>query len=372
MRTAVESTKVASTRRLIAGYGLLVVAVLGVVSLVSRVSDYGDAVSTRKDFPIDYASARALRDGVDPSVLWSDQLIAKYAPPGASTLSNPSWHTPLHLLIVLPLSFLPFVVAGVLWGFISAGAIVAAAVLLGREFNVSRRTSILLGLGALALPLVQWDLWLGQINSLVLLFAAWSWVNLRRDRESLAGVLLGIAGAIKLFPIFLAVSVFRTHRRAALVAVATCASLVLVPLVVTGRLTSWIHLLTQTRSIYEASTENVSLIGFLSRLTSANPLLTVAVFAVGAWLAWRSDFWTAALVALVAWPIVWGHYYVLAVPWIASEAARIKGNGRLLVLTFGALIVAIARPTFASTFVLCAAVGFSHWISRSRGTVGAN
>src|SRR5262249_49806423 len=58
----------------------------------------------------------------------------------------------------------------------------------------------------------------GQLNPVLLLSITGAWIAARRERDGLAGVLLGVAAAMKLFPIFLFIAPALRRRWSTLVA----------------------------------------------------------------------------------------------------------------------------------------------------------
>ncbi len=134
---------------------------------------------------------------------------------GGATLSTPDYNLPpLSAVVAIPLLGLPISVGGYVWQVIAAASVAATAI---AAFGIARcpRPWLQAGLvaGPLALTLLYVEgLHLGTNNYLVLaVVAAFAWLYLR-GADVPAGVLLGIAIGLKLWPAVLMVVALRDNR----------------------------------------------------------------------------------------------------------------------------------------------------------------
>jgi alpha-1,2-mannosyltransferase len=157
------------------------------------------------DFFQDWASARFHLGGES---IYADQQIAyrRYLPdsPGM-VLNRVNAHPPAAILLALPLGYLDYPDAMLAWNVVSLLALVASAVLIVRQLGLRVRPWAWLPIAVLVgwtFPL--WDqVCSGQFNLILLLLITLAWVAGRSDRPWSAGVCLGTAAAVKLFPGFL-------------------------------------------------------------------------------------------------------------------------------------------------------------------------
>ena len=321
---------------------------LGVGTVVLRAYEYRDPRRSIKDFAIDYAAARAWRAGDDPFPADSNAMVNQYLHASGPVEEKyegapPYWHPPFRLFTVLPLSWLPYEVAGVLWLLFSSVTIVVAALIFGTELGYSPRWSAVIGVAALAHPAVQSDLSWGQVNGplLLLLVLAWRW--LRRDADAAAGIGIGVASALKVFPAFLGLHLLAARRDRALCAsilsggIATLASMAIFGFGRLGRLLR----LAGAYKTYGATRFNISAGGQLQYFLGARLgiavtiVVAVPVVAVVFWrkaLLTKDPFWTAVIAMLLVWPITWDHYMTLALPWFAIALLRADRWNRIGVL----------------------------------------
>lgn len=318
---------------------------LGIASVVAHASEYGRVERFSKDFALDYSSAKAFLHGDDPYAP-IQVLVGRYLhPPAAVVRSNvlpgANWHTPFKLLVTLPFTALPYQAAGVLWLLVSAASFVVAGTVLGAELGWSRRASLVLGAGFLAVPVVQIDLSAGQLNGpmLLLLVLAWRWA--RRGDDTVGGIALGLLVAIKFFPAFLALPLIGARRwKPAFIAAACAVVLSGVGMALLGA--------EHTRSFlsagrgsegfdyWDASPANIAWWGIATRWLVPNGWVDTGVDAraVGLTIAsagivvlcvaaafpkarlTREPMISAIPLMLLAWPIVWEHYLALALPFV--------------------------------------------------------
>jgi hypothetical protein len=112
-------------------------------------------------------------------------------------------HPPTSIWWALPLARLDYRTAFFIWDLTSLALVIASVGLIGRELGVTKFGFALIAKGvALALlcnPLRQL-LAQGQFGGVLLLLLTLGWIADRRDRGIFAGICVGLAAAIKLYP----------------------------------------------------------------------------------------------------------------------------------------------------------------------------
>jgi hypothetical protein len=310
--------------------------------------------------------------------------------PGRLYLSERKWFTnlPVVALLLAPLASLEYAKAWRLFWWLQALCFAAtfAVVLWGASRHLAPLTpgAALLS-GALFVsfgPVLRRCLELGQTTPMILLLLAFVWLAARAERPRLAGLLLGIACLVKIPPL-LWVGLFALRRRLALAGTALA-------VVAAGVLASWLifggelvgqyaeRVIWSNAGASHAAFNNRSLDGAFTRLLTDRSLLdwdpaprplpvTLAVAASGLGLAallaargggrllWppaapRDDdprtgsleleLALGAVAMVLAFPIVWIHYYLLlALPlallpfwWRARSLPGSPGTIALLLL----------------------------------------
>ena len=246
---------------------------------------------------------------------------------GDNAFSIPLYPAPANLAIV-PLSAVPFCLAGVLFTLISLGAMMVGLRLLGvrdwRCFVVA----------ALAWPTL-FAIELGALGPLLVLGAAIVWRT--RDRLWPPAIALATIVVAKLFPLPLAAWLLVTRRLRALaltVVIATIATVLAWATIGFAGMAQYPQMLSDASLIQEPRA--ASLVAVLLALgIPAGAAKALALTAAGALLltAWRlarrpdgdrRAFSLALLAALTASPIVWEHYMVLLFVPIALVSPRIS------------------------------------------------
>jgi len=186
--------------------GVLVYAVLQVWLPARHLAD------SPGDFGNYYQAARAILAGSSPYTVHNFD------------------YPPLVSLVVLPLGLLSLEGARIAWFVLSEIALLAAAALTWRALGGGARAAAIVAVLWCFAGTIQANLAVGQVHPLMLALLAGAFAALDR-RPRLAGVLLGLAAALKLWPALL-LGVFLLQRRWGAFAsgVATAAAGVLVPL----------------------------------------------------------------------------------------------------------------------------------------------
>jgi len=257
---------------------------------------------------------------------------------------NPALYPPLLMVLVAPLTVLPWWVGVTVWTALLGAALALALYVL----DVRDPRCYLLAL--ISAPVINGLIWGNATLLLIPLVAlAWRW----RDRWLRAGVLIGLAIGAKLFLWPLVFWLLGTRRyRAAGAAATTAVAAVFIPWAVIGfdGLRSYPDLLHVAEDIY--AVHGYSVATMLSALGVETDLATRGALAVGVSIAalaivvgrWGRDEISvslAVLAAILGSPIVWEYYYAL-----------------LLVP------LAIARPRFSGLWVLLPLFYFTHRLPR--------
>lgn len=175
-------------------------------------------------------------------------------------------------------------------------------------------------------PLSAHFIW-GQVGLLILICLTGSWWCLRRGREGWAGALLGLAIAVKLYPALIALPLLAGRRwRAVAMAAAVSAALVGGSFLAVGVDQTLFYvreLLPATGDLGTGDEGNYAL-----RELLPGPLAAAGGLAILGLLAWLGRRIPAAdslslgtTAVLLISPVVWSHYFVLALlPWLAALA----------------------------------------------------
>jgi hypothetical protein len=316
------------------------VAAGGIIVVSSHWTSTGPWTARDFDFLPDYLSAEEILAGGDPYAPLNSlvESQAGTAPSLSYFEGARNAHTPAQILVVAPLTRLPYATARNVWLILMACSVVIAGVLLGHELGWSPFVSFLAGGSSLLLLITGMDLRNGQINGLLLLLLVLSWWCMRHDRQRSGGIFLGLAIAIKVFPVLMLIPLARARRaRMAIWAIAVGGAVSLF-------LFLWIGLDEAQRFIFDVTGENLQLwrsaprnmslvslpakwlipspwnAGALNMEWLATLLAALAFLAccAGAFLTQagysRARFWAAVPWAIMAAPIAWDHYLVLAIP----------------------------------------------------------
>jgi hypothetical protein len=193
------------------------------------------------DFAQDIAAARILAANGDP-------YAANFAAMHAQVLGIPATegypylpHPPLVIMVSWPFAHVAFEAAALGWFAASlACAFVLAIVLSGlarsrTSFGLPPVSDALLFFaGLLVWPPVLYNLEKGQFSILIAMLIAVGWVWLSRRGCRAAGVSIGLAAALKLFPALLGVYLAMRHRRSVVWFVITGATTTMLPLLWLG------------------------------------------------------------------------------------------------------------------------------------------
>jgi hypothetical protein len=371
---------------LVAGGGLLVLALLGAWLLISA---WAEGMAGGRDFVQDYAAVVKIGQARNPYEPYNDVTQALFGgPPHKGPLY--SFHAPSSLPLLIWL--LPFANVGgypaafLAWGFASLAALWAICWITLRVLGTPRpaMVGLLVALALAIFPAIRESFEEGQLNVVVAAGMVGCWAARRSGRSTLAGVLLGIGFALKPIPgLFFLYYAWRRDWRLLAAAGVTVVALSVVGVALAGIEGTWLWATVNYPShadVWPGYPDNASVRGFLTRLFGPSdwrprprypmPYASLVLWAaiggvlmLGAmlvalvgtrrgaarpglprrldWLRWllvpsplapddpRGDLEVAVLtvLTLLVTPIVWPHYYVALVMPVAVVATFL---GRLV------------------------------------------
>lgn len=324
------------------------------------------------DFSGDYASANAVLDGSDPySSL--QELDHRYVSPAGNppTVTTVNPHTPVNIAFVIPLARLPYSTARAVWlGFMSCSLALGVALSL-RELRVPWMWSAAAGVGILWLRISRYALLTAQVDGVLVLLVVLGWMSLRQGRDRAAGLALGAAAAVKLFPLFLIVPLVRLRNwRAVRWVVSTTLAVTAAGASIVGWHAFWrwgTYASPHDLNVWGGAPHNLSLTAIPLRWLSANVwrpealhlhmlALVLAVGLVGACV------WGA-----VSTPVrLTGDTFLSAIPWMLLAAPLSWPNELTLMLPVLAAIVVrrgyrgITDPPWPLIFAMVVMLGSPH------------
>lgn len=365
----------------------IIVLIFRARQLVSLMSE----IQWGYDFTFYWTAARQLLDG--GSIYSPAQLAGPYAPQGQLGFLYP----PPLAAAVIPLAVLfPSDPKAAAWPWLVMGAaiLVVSALRLWQAERLGERYPLLAGRGrwlllavAFAFPPVIGELVLGNVHLLLLGLLTLAWLGVRRgDRrgEWIAGVAVGVAAVVKVFPIVLLLWFLLTRRyRAAAGIFVGGAAFALLTLPITG-IEPWLQYPTVLANLSAPvdTTDTLAPTVWLAEsigFTAARLIVTAAGLALLAWAALGLDatrsFAVAVAVSVLIAPAVYHHYLALLVlplilglsagipiRWLAA-AYLLMWGGQQVALGDLAWIVNRGLPTAGMLVLLGALVR----ISRIRG-----
>jgi hypothetical protein len=284
------------------------------------------------DGEVDWALARAFLAGDDP-----------YSPEGIARYHLGHWggvgHPPTTGLWFLPFAGVPLARLNQAVGALMLALLAAHLTLVCRELRAPFAAASA-GLLAALIVRQEWfvhHLAIAQISELIAFLLVLAWLALRRGQEVAAGVVVGLACTLKLFPGAVALFLLVMGRRRAFAAAA--ATYLALAAVATARFgpTSWWRFAVQQKDIaaqWVGRSYNLSLEGILLRLAHPGaapapldgwvpvlyPLLAAVLLGAALWLVRRRDpsqldlsFALVACLGVFLNPWVWPHYHALLI-----------------------------------------------------------
>jgi hypothetical protein len=310
------------------------------------------------DFVQEWLSARSYRSG-DPVYLpQRDAMLLHTGRDVPAFASGLPWnaHPPVAVLVALPFGAVPdYRAAHLAWNLLTFPLLVLSVVLVAREWGFRFRWWSVFA----AVPLVVScqpvlaHLYQGQLNFVILLLLVAAWIADRRGHQVAAGVAVGTAAALKIFPGLLLVYFVATRRwRAAAAAVATGLALNAVAFAVlgAGAFETYVRDVLPSLKMFRGTWSNVSLTGYWTRVGSSlgAPALGLVAAAccqlaavAAVWLVARRAatgddrdraFALAVAAMPLASPVAWAHYFVILLLPVALLLARLPRGAAFCVL----------------------------------------
>jgi hypothetical protein len=246
------------------GWGILLV-----LSLFILVNEIIQVSQQHTDFCQDYTAAQRLTRG-----------IPVYAPLHCWAGFQPSLlqfdaHPPFSVLLVWPLGLLPSTLAAVLWGLGLLIAYLLSGWLLLRALGWrSLRSLALFVLGSVFWQALTIDIGEQNFGQLLTFLLVGSWLLERRRHAGWAGILLGLAGLLKVWPaVLLVLALLQRQWRLAWSGAATLAGGTLVSLAVLGpgAYAAYLGSVRANEVYWMPKDANISLVGALTRLFAGYP-----------------------------------------------------------------------------------------------------
>jgi hypothetical protein len=178
---------------------LLLVAIwIGVAGHLALVIEQAVGRQTRWDFSHYYVSALAMREGLDPYRIDLRPLAARLGLEGIGRATYP----PFFILGFEPLTLMAPHAAWWTWFAINLIALAASLfILIGLAGGSSIRERLANAALLLLFPPLGVHIFYSQTQILILLLLVGTLYELGRDRDAIAGTLIGLAALIKVFPI---------------------------------------------------------------------------------------------------------------------------------------------------------------------------
>ncbi|MGE0128861.1 MAG: glycosyltransferase family 87 protein [Blastocatellales bacterium] len=357
---------------------LILIPLYGLIGVKPIIQSFAPSAVYRKDFISPYLMAKAIQSDVNP-YLPLPELAARWLPDlPHGIFPHPTPHTPALGLLSLPLAPLDYRTAALIWLLCQVGCLVACVALLQRWWGAPPRAGLTVGAACMILnwPPVVEDLWLGQINLLLLVLLLLAWLALREGKEILGGAMLGSLLALKLmaWPLLIFLALRRRWRGVAMAgAVMIATHLAAIAALGFGCVRDYyLKVGPLATSIYRAYDANLSAWAFGWRLFANvnSPISTgivapglarwsmyaapLAVLMLGLWLALRAKQFDTAFGALVCAsllvnPVAWTHYLVMGAIPMAIVARRLWAAGFPKKLSLVA--VALSIPTFSYLYI---------------------
>jgi alpha-1,2-mannosyltransferase len=335
------------------------------------------------DFFQEWASARNYFERLP--IYTPQELTAKrylnYTPDRASVFVRMNGHPPACVLVGLPLGRLPYATAFLVWNLVSLGLLMLTAVLVMRHEFGRAPWTYWLPMGAmLASNSFLQHVLMGQLSILIGLLLVLTALAECRGRSIAAGLLLGTAAALKLFPLLLVIYFVINRRYAAIVATMVAFAAwngAAAAVLGVEAFDHYVHYAMPEVLRYRDYWTNFSITGIWFKLFDGSNGHVVPVIAsrliaeVGAWVsiglvlllavaaAFRargdSAGRTSSLALLITAttlvsPVTWDHYFMLLIWPAARLIARLTGDDPMRRLATAALAVLWMNPVVLHTF----------------------
>jgi hypothetical protein len=339
------------------------------------------------DFAQDIAAAQLSIEGLNP---YTADFASRHAQVmgTAGAKGYPFFpHPPFAIVLSWPFGFLTLSSGAMVWYAVSLALLACLALLLaeiatGQDLNGAPprpgpSTAVGMFMTLLFWPPVLYNLEKGQFSILLTVLFALAWRSLRQGESGRAGVLIGVAAAVKVFPLLAAGYLLRRSVRSTAWAAVTALFLTALPVLwlgpesigafveqSQGNVTYWRTWPAVTYSIYGAvarlliggtwasAVMQAPLVAQIIVGTIGLALVVIALVVTGRWSTGDRDesslfgAWIVLLVLLN--PLSMGHNGVLLALPIAFSARALRDDDRTWVRTawaIGVILVSIPRQT---------------------------
>jgi hypothetical protein len=309
------------------------------------------------------------------------QTIAFTDPESGAVIAEMKYnaHPPFAVLVAVPFATLEYRYAHLAWNLVTFVCFVGAVALVVRGLEIpfpwpAIFPTVILLLGNPVLVQIHQ----GQLNFVLGTLVIAAWAADRADRPRLAGIAIGLAGALKLYPLFLLAYFAFTRRWGGLVAgIASflAANAITAAVFGAGAFRDYFGVVVPTiAGQFQTNWQNISLTGFWLRLFETDLLrqclapndaalaghviaksMSLGVVGLIAWACVRATdsndrdraFALTVVGMLLVSPITWGHYSLLLVMPLVLELKRETSIWR--VGLFYAVLAALwLPPNFAA------------------------
>ncbi len=210
------------------------------------------------------------------SDLWQDYSAARNLLAGKSIYTDYNYHLPFDALIFLLIAWLPPRLCMVFWSLMTIILYIGIGWILVREFQVKMSLStwsLIIGLAMVYPPFLA-HIILGQWSILISFLIILAWSKLRHNQDIAAGIFLGLAFSIKMFPGALALYLIIKRRWAGLISMGiTFLSSLLLSILIGGPNDTWLYfskIAPEDTKNYIAYPFNMSVSTIFMRLFSDN------------------------------------------------------------------------------------------------------
>ena len=312
---------------------------------------------------------RRRADGSAPAIAFTD-------PATGSVIAEMKYnaHPPVAVMVAAPFAKLDYPNAHLVWNLLTYALFLAAIAAVVCELEIPFRWPSLFPALILLLgnPVLN-QVYQGQLNCLLAALITTAWILDRRGHSALAGVAVGLAGALKLYPLFLLIYFAFTRRwlgLATLVAAFLISNGIAAAVFGAGAFRDYAdEVVPAIAGQFQSAWVNVSLSGFWLRLFGSEPLrdwmgaspvsstgrvlaggVSLVVTGLVARVCWRAAtrddrdraFALTAVVMLLVSPITWSHYYLLLL--VPLGLLWMRGSSGLSSWVTGAVLAVLWLP----------------------------
>ncbi len=161
------------------------------------------AYQPRPGFLVAYTTSRLLLEGEDPARFYDNDWFSQQAQRFEPTVNDINVNPPTLALLALPLAWLPYRTARLLWGTLNLLLLGLFLWGLWREMKWDQTTTAWVILGTALFQPVYANQGQGQLYLLLAVLTLWGWIGYRRQNEALLGAALAGLLLLKLAGLFL-------------------------------------------------------------------------------------------------------------------------------------------------------------------------